>query len=117
MQPDRLSNRVSKILADHENELWLSPISVWELTLLCRKKRLRVHSDVSTWVADSVAQLRIIEAPLTLEVALAIPSISLPHGDPADHFLAASAKVFGLILVTADATLLATPGLKVLANR
>jgi len=117
MQPDRLSNRVSKILADHENELWLSPISVWELTLLCRKKRLRVHSDVSTWVADSVAQLRIIEAPLTLEVALAIPSISLPHGDPADHFLAASAKVFGLILVTADETLLATPGLKVLANR
>jgi PIN domain nuclease of toxin-antitoxin system len=117
LQPDHLSSRVSKILADHENELWLSPISVWELALVCRKKRFQVRPDVPTWVSDSIAQLRIIEAPLTLEVALAIPSINLPHGDLANHFLAASAKVFDLTLVTADETLLATPGLKVLPNR
>ena len=36
-QPDRLSRRVTKILADPQNELWLSPVSIWELTILCRK--------------------------------------------------------------------------------
>lgn len=117
MQSNRLSSHVSKTLADPQNELWLSPISVWELTILCRKGRFRVQPDISTWVARSLAELRLTEAPLTVEVALALPSIHLSHGDPADHFLAASAKVFDLTLVTADKELLAAPGLKVLPNR
>jgi PIN domain nuclease of toxin-antitoxin system len=116
MQPDRLSRRVAKILADTENELWLSPISIWELTLLCRKGRFRVHPDIPSWVAKSISDLRIVEAPLTMEVALAIPSINFSHGDPADHFLAASAKVFDLTLVTADENLLSVPGVKVIRN-
>jgi len=116
VQPDRISRRVAKILADTENELWLSPISIWELTLLCRKGRFRVRPDIASWVAQSVADLHIVEAPLTMEVALAIPSMSFSHGDPADHFLAASAKVFDLTLVTADEKLLSIPGIKVLRN-
>jgi PIN domain nuclease of toxin-antitoxin system len=117
MHPDRLSRRVAKILADTENELWLSPISVWELTILCRKGRFRVHPDIPSWVAKSISDLQIVEAPLTIEVALAIPSISFSHGDPADHFLAASAKVFDLTLITADDRLLDLSNIRVLANR
>jgi PIN domain nuclease of toxin-antitoxin system len=61
--------------------------------------------------------LELTEAPFTVEVALAISSINFPHGDPADHFLAATAKVFDLTLVTSDEKLIATTGIKVLANR
>ena len=117
MQQERLSRQVARILADTQNELWLSPISIWELTLLCRKGRLRVLPDTASWVATSVSDLKLVEAPLTIEVALAIPSISFSHGDPADHFLAASAKVFDLTLITADDHLLALPGIQLLANR
>jgi PIN domain nuclease of toxin-antitoxin system len=117
MQPARLSPRVAKILADPENELWLSPISIWELTLLCRKGRFRVHPDIPSWVTKSTSDLQIVEAPLTMEVALAISSIRFSHGDPADHFLAASAKVFDLTLITADDHLLALSDIHVLANR
>ena len=117
MQPDRLSRRVARILANPQNELWLSPISIWEITILCRKGRLRLHPDIATWVAKSASDLQIVEAPLTMEVALAIPSISFSHGDPADHFLAASAKVFDLTLITADDHLLALSDIHVLANR
>ncbi len=117
MQSDRLSRRVAKVLADSQNELWLSPISVWELTILCRKGRFRVRPDITTWVAQAFSDLRLTEAPLTVEVALAISSISFSHGDPADHFLAASAKVLDLTLITADDHLLTLPGIRVLANR
>jgi PIN domain nuclease of toxin-antitoxin system len=117
LQPERLSRRVARILADTQNELWLSPISVWELTILCRKGRFRVHPDIPSWVAKSVSDLQMVEAPLTIEVALAIPSISFSHGDPADHFLAASAKAFDLTLITADDHLLALSSIRVLANR
>jgi PIN domain nuclease of toxin-antitoxin system len=117
MQPDRLSSRVTKILADPQNELWLSPVSIWELTILCTKGRFRVHPDIPTWVAEGLSKSRLREAPLTIEVALAISSMNFSHGDPADHFLAASAKVFDLILITADDQLLKVPGIRVHANR
>ena len=116
LQPERLSRRVTKTLTDPQNELWLSPISVWELTILCRKGRLRLKSDTPTWVANSISELRLIEAPLTVEVPLAMSSINFSHADPADQFLVASAKVFGLTLITADEKLVAIPGIKVLAN-
>jgi PIN domain nuclease of toxin-antitoxin system len=56
------------------------------------------------------------EAPLTLDVTLAVFSVKLPHDDPADRFLVASAKVFELILVTSDRHLLTAEGISVLAN-
>ena len=116
-QADRLSSRVAKVLADSQNELWLSPVSVWELTILCRKGRLQVHPDIATWVRRSMSDLHLSEAPLTVEVALAIPTISFALADPADQFLAATAKVFDLTLITADKHLLKLPGIRTLASR
>jgi PIN domain nuclease of toxin-antitoxin system len=117
MQANRLSSRVAGTLADSQNELWLSPVSIWELTIMCRKGRFQVHPDISTWVKKSISDLQLTEAPLTNEVALAIPFIAFAHGDPADQFLAATAKVFELTLITADAHLLKIPGIRVLPNR
>jgi PIN domain nuclease of toxin-antitoxin system len=117
LEPQRLSRRVDKALADPANDLWLSPVSVGELIVLLRKGRLRLPNEVAAWVAQTMQDLELTEAPLTVEVALAIGSIDFPHGDPADHFLAATAKVFDLTLVTADEHLLHLPGIRVLANR
>jgi|SRR3954447_24292176 len=117
MQPQRLSVPVAKTLADPQNEFWLSPVSVWELALLCRKGKFRVQPDIPAWVATTVLQLRLTEAPLTIEVALALPSMRFSHADPADHFLAATAKVFDLTLITADDHLMKLPDIHVLANR
>jgi PIN domain nuclease of toxin-antitoxin system len=117
LEPERLTRRVNKALADPANELWLSPVSVGELIVLLRKGRLRLPNDVAAWVAKTMQDLEVSEAPLTVEVALAIASIDFTHGDPADHFLAATARVFGLTLVTADEHLLHLPGIHVLANR
>jgi PIN domain nuclease of toxin-antitoxin system len=117
LDPQRLSRRVEKALADSANELWLSPISIGELIVLLRKGRLTLPSDLSAWVAQTMVDLELVEAPLTVEIALAISSITFPHGDPADHFLAATAKVLGLTLVTADEHLVHLSGIQVLANR
>jgi len=117
LEPQRLTRRVERALADPANELWLSPVSVSELVVLLRKRRLTLPSDVAAWVAKTMQDLELTEAPFTVEVAHAISSINFPHGDPTDHFLAATAKVFDLTLVTSDEKLIATTGIKVLANR
>src|SRR6266566_7678187 len=117
LQPDRLARRVVKALMDPGNELWLSAISVWELTILQRKRRLRIPDELTAWVAKSMQDLELVEAPLTVEVALAVTSLRFPHADPADHFIAASAKVFDLTLVTGDEHLMQLPGIRVIPNR
>lgn len=116
LQPHRISRRVAKELSDERNELWLSPISVWELGVLHRKGRANTPQEIPAWVASSIEKLKLTEAPLTFEVALNVSTLDFPHGDPADHFLAASAKVFDLTLVTADKNLIGLKGIRVLAN-
>ncbi len=117
--PDKLKKSVAKAIEDEANELWLSPISIWELAILVKKQRIELDDDVDDWVTRSLAQTTFREAPVTNEVALEIPNIRFSHRDPADRFIAASAKVFDLTLVTADSRLLAlkNQGLAVLSNR
>ncbi|HET7891666.1 MAG TPA: type II toxin-antitoxin system VapC family toxin [Candidatus Sulfotelmatobacter sp.] len=115
-EPQRLSRRVAKELDDRQNELWLSPISIWEAFLLFRKKRIQINTDFMTWLDASLSLLPVMEAPLTFEVVRALPALSFLHGDPADLFLAATAKAFELTLISADRKLIKTDGISVLAN-
>jgi len=57
------------------------------------------------------------EAPLTYEIVSTGLALSLMHADPADRFLAATAKVLKLTLVTADQRLLGLAEISSLANR
>jgi PIN domain nuclease of toxin-antitoxin system len=117
LQPEKMVPRVRRALEDPANEKWLSPISVWELVILVEKKRVFLTMSVDEWVAQSMAMAPLNEAPLTTEIALASSKTRLTHRDPADAFLAATAKVFGLTLVTTDARLLTAKGISLLPNR
>ncbi len=117
MEPTRLSRRVARALDNAENQLWLSPISIWELLMLTQKGRVELNEDVVAWTRRTLEQLQLHEAPLTTEVALESSTLSLAHSDPSDRLIAASAKAFGLTLVTADEKLIAATGIQVLANR
>jgi len=114
-EPTRLARRIRNELKDRNNELWLSPVSTWEALLLNSKGRIRLHGDLAAWLARATAHLR--EAPLTHEIVLAAHQLPLPHPDPADRFLAATARVLGLTLVTADQRLLGLGDIRSLANR
>jgi len=117
LDPDRLTSPVRDALQSPQNELWLSPISVWEALMLVERGRLSVESDATEWVEDMVGALPRREAPLTHQVAVESRRVSLSHQDPADRFLAATAVVYELTLVTADERMLQSPNFAVLANR
>ena len=117
LEPELLAAPVRDALQSPENELWLSPVSVWEATMLAERGRVVVTSDVQVWVRGLLAALPRREAPLTFEVALMSRRLELAHQDPADRFIAASACVHELTLVTADERLHEDAGYAVLANR
>jgi PIN domain nuclease of toxin-antitoxin system len=117
LEPDRLSRKVRTALEDPEAELWLSPISVWEVLLLIERGRVTVRGEPTSWVREALRVSPLREAPLTHAVALQSGRVTLPHRDPADQFLAATARLLDLALVTADTRLLAARPCKLLANR
>jgi PIN domain nuclease of toxin-antitoxin system len=114
LDPKRIGKGAARELSNHNNDLWLSPVSVWEALALMQKGRIRVE-DPLAWVERAADQLR--EAPLTQEIVRTGFALSLPHTDPADRFLAATAKVLKLTLVTADQRLLGLGEIASLANR
>lgn len=116
LDPERLTAPVRAALQSSDNELWLSPISVWEATLLAERGRVRVASDAQTWVRQLLDAMPRREAPVTNDIAIMSRQLSLSHQDPADRFLAATARVMGLTLVTADERLLGSTEYDVMAN-
>ncbi len=110
---DRLGKRTAQEIKDPANERWLSPVSTWEALTLHAKKRIDLPEDTSGWVSRATAAFQ--EAPLTHEIALAARRLPWEHSDPADRFLAATAQVLKLTLVTADFNLLEAWGKSLLS--
>ena len=115
-EPHKLSSLVHQTLHEPSNERYLSPISIWEVTVLLEKKRTTMHEDFAVWFARTSEDVELIEAALNWEIAHDMRYILPNHKDPADRFLAATAVAYDLTLVTADQKLIGVPGLKVLAN-
>jgi len=114
LEPKRLGRKLLSELSDVNNELWLSPISVWEALVLMRKGRIQVD-DPFAWIERAAEQMR--EAPLTREIVSTGLALPLLHADPADRLLAGTAKVLKLTLVTADQKLLGLGEIATLNNR
>jgi PIN domain nuclease of toxin-antitoxin system len=117
LTPERLSRRVVSELESPKNELWLSPISVWEAAILAEKGRVQFDDEPRAWIGRALQRVAFKEASLTREVALQSRAVDLAHQDPADRFLAATARVLDLTLVTADRRLLRGKTFRTLANR
>ena len=117
LEPDHLSRRVTSELANPSTEISISPISLWEILVLAEKRRVVLEPDAVTWVRGVLRSTPLREAPLNHEVAIQSRAVDLSHQDPADRFLAATAIVYELTLVTADPRLLNSRQFSVLANR
>jgi PIN domain nuclease of toxin-antitoxin system len=116
-EPTRIGRRARAEIARAKNEVWLSPISVWELLLLAQRGRVKLGDEPRRWVAKALSRAPAQEAPLNFDVAIRSYEVMPTHPDPADRFLVATALVNELTLVTADQTLIAARCCPVLPNR
>jgi PIN domain nuclease of toxin-antitoxin system len=108
---DKLSPRLQTIIADPNHTLWLSPISIWETMLLAEKARINLQPTPERWINQALNILKTQEAPLNHKIAVLSRQIQLPHQDPADRFIAATAIYHDLTLVTVDRNLTGADGL------
>jgi PIN domain nuclease of toxin-antitoxin system len=94
LEDQQLSSNLQTLMAQDNTELWLSPISVWEVMVLAEKGRIVLEMEPAEWIKQSLAQLKPLEASLTGEIAILSRQIELPHQDPADRFIAATALYY-----------------------
>jgi len=102
LEPERLDTPTARRLDRADSELWLSPISVWEAHLLAERGRLELDRPPAMWLDDALRRVPLRDAPVTREIAIRSREVGLDHDDPADRFLAATAAVYDLVLMTAD---------------
>jgi PIN domain nuclease of toxin-antitoxin system len=102
LEPDRIEARALALLNDNDNELFISPITVWETLILAERGKIELHPTPEEWIAEALNRSPVIEAKLTHAIAQKSRQIDLPHQDPADRFIAATAWEYGMILITAD---------------
>ena len=106
LEPERLSDKVTSELENPANEMWISPITTWEIIILAEKGRVELNDEPVAWMQSVLNYVPFKQATLNHEVAIQSRQIKLPHQDPADRFIAASAAVYDLILVTSDKNLI-----------
>ncbi|PWC32372.1 twitching motility protein PilT [Azospirillum sp. TSO35-2] len=81
----------------------ISTVSAWEIGTLARKGRIRLDLEPSTWMQRFLAGAGLRCIPLSVEAALGASSLPEPlHNDPADRMLIATAREFGIPLMTRD---------------
>jgi PIN domain nuclease of toxin-antitoxin system len=91
----------------NQGKVFISAISVWELSMLVAKNRVNLSEPIHQWVQKSLSQPGVNLSLLTPEIA--IESSFLPgdfHGDPADRIIVATARINDLILLTRDRKIL-----------
>ena len=91
----------------HDRTVWLAAISLWEMSMLVKRKRIILEMPCLEWINQSIATTHMQIKQLTPEIAA--ESCNLPgsfHGDPADCLITATARVEGLTLFTRDTKLI-----------
>lgn len=87
--------------------VWVSAISAFEITALHRAGRLRLSQPVDRWIRESIDRggFRVIEVSAEIAGdAGAIPASAL--ADPIDRLLVATARDYGVPLMTRDRAVL-----------
>lgn len=105
LSPEKLSLQAKKSLiqAEKNNQLFCCDISLWEIAMMIKKKRIDPGTDTITFL-DLIMQARKIQIiPINLEIAaLSVDYADFNHYDPADRLIAATAIHYKAGLITCD---------------
>lgn len=106
----RLPDKLRRAIERDPDLTALSSISVWELSRLIERRRFTLPASMS--IADFVEAVPFRDVQVNRDIAL--ETTRFPHlRDPGDAFIAATASVHDLTLLTLDEELLTTKGLRV----
>ena len=103
-QPDRLPEQVRVLVEDPATEVLYSVASLWEIAIKSGLGRPDFAVDPRV-LRRGLLENGYTELPVTGPHAVAVDLLPPVHRDPFDRMLVAQARIEGITLLTADATL------------
>src|SRR5205807_10301405 len=101
----KLSARAKEVLEDRRQEIFLSPVTSWEIVIKVARGNLTLARSAAETLNLAFTKLELRPLPVTHPHSLTMAELPPIHNDPFDRMLIAQAKSEGMVLMTADATL------------
>jgi PIN domain nuclease of toxin-antitoxin system len=109
---EKLLSLSARRAMNETSELFLSAVSFYEIAHKVRLGKWPEMAAYADRLCDLAKEQSMFMAPVTAEIALIAGQLDWTHRDPFDRHLAATAQMFGLDFISADATFDAVAGLR-----
>ncbi len=110
--PEKLSKKAKQKIDESsvESSIFISSMSVWEITMLVLRGRAKLTLDADDWISRSEALPFFQFVPVDNLIARKANNLpNYAHRDPADRMIIATALVLGGTLITGDEKILNYP--------
>src|SRR5215208_886658 len=97
----QLSSRARELIADGQNEIFLSAASVWEISIKAAKGKLVLPEVPGQYILSRIGLYRFRPLPVHISHAVRVYDLPHHHNDPFDRLLVAQSQVESLPLVSA----------------
>ena len=104
-QPAMLSPAAVTVLNDAGSGLFVSDVSLWEITLKHSAGKLPLPDAPRLWIPQKLAHHQLQSLALTHEAIFRSGELPRVHADPFDRLLAGQAIEYSLILLSPDVSL------------
>jgi PIN domain nuclease of toxin-antitoxin system len=95
---------------ERSGELAIASITLWELALLYHRGRLRTSGSIESAIRTILEKSRVQVIEVTPEIAALTTTFPETYPkDPGDRIIGATARAYGLTLITQDERILSSP--------
>ncbi len=98
----QLSMRAREVIADGENEVFLSAASVWEIVIKTAKGKLILPEAPASYITSRMSLYRFRPLPVQISHAAHVYELPPHHADPFDRLLITQSQLESMPLVTKD---------------
>ena len=102
---DKLNPRAIKVLENRNEEIFLSPVVSWEISIKVARAKLTLSRPIGAMLHLAFIDFGMQSLLITHTHSLALGDLPPVHNDPFDRMLVAQAKSENMILMTADAVM------------
>lgn len=102
LDDSQLSDQARDLIADLDNDLWLSPASYWEIAIKVSLGKYLIAEPLDVFVNREVTNNDVSILQINPQHAQILTSLPFHHRDPFDRLLIAQAMVEQLAVISKD---------------
>ena len=101
---DRLNINIRNIIADLDNDIFLSIVSLWEIAIKSNLGKLELLKPFDQLFPSQLDENDIKVLPIEIEHLSTLQTLSLHHRDPFDRLIIAQSIVENLPVISSDSS-------------